>query len=666
MAEPDSFLALPEANARAARALLNSLPDPERSATLFRRIDHEEYRLNRTALRYALTICSYSRFLGETVIRHPEWLLQIAQAGDLHRGFLAEEYAAELLAEGTLRAVDISRFRRRQLLRIVLRDALCIADIAETTADLSNLADAVLSVAWNAVRSQTAREYGDPGAKVAIIALGKLGGQELNYSSDIDLMFVCSGGKPRGGLSVKEFFKVAINRLTALLSTPTAEGIAWRVDLRLRPDGRLGEICPTLEGAKNYYASRGRDWELQMLIKARVAAGDVAPGRELLEFVEPLIYRTTIDFRAVEAVSETRARIHEKQKRRRVQGAFDVKLAPGGIRDIEFLVQCLQRLYGGREPWVRHGGTLLALSRLRDKDLLSAQEYSRLAEAYRFLRHLEHRLQFDEDRQTHALPAGKDALDLLARRMPRALSGAGALQLLLDQHLAGVQVLYERVIHSRGALKPEPASANRAEFPSVNLSRFLEQRAPRFLQDIRLMSPAESFESFLEKIVPHPAWLARLEADRELARGAIDLFEHSSYFAGQLVRHPELLEEVGIACGNRQGREGFHVPLDPVDLRRYFREQMVRIQADSVYHAAPVFKTLRRTSDLAQAVIAAACQIAVAELAPGALRPLRLMSSHWAAWVCANLTSLRTPISILCYPIRTPRTCLSGPRSPST
>ena len=625
MPEPVFPEGLPASTARAARALLNSLPDPARSIRFFPRLLHPEYRVNRTALRYALTVFSYSRFLSEAVIQHPEWLLDIAAAANLHRGFQAEEYASQLAAEGALQPVDIARFRRRQLLRIVLRDVLRIADVAETAADLSGLADGILSVVWNAVRRDLAQQFGDPGAQSSVIALGKLGGRELNYSSDIDLMFVCSGGDAMRGITVKQFFKTAVNRMTTLLSTHTPEGIAYRVDLRLRPDGSLGEICPTLEGAKKYYASRGRDWELQMLIKARVAAGDPAPGRELLAFAEPLIYRTTIDFRAVEAVSETRARIHEKQRHRRLS-AVDVKLARGGIRDIEFLVQCLQRLYGGVEPWVRHGGTLLALSRLRDKNLLSAQEYSRLAGAYRFLRSLEHRLQFDEDRQTHTLPVATEDLDILARRMPAALSGATALQHLLDQHLTGVQILYDRVIHSRKPEEPHGLPSGEASFPSLNLSRFLEQHAPRFLREVQFMLPAESFESFLEKIVLQPAWLAKLENDRELARGTIDLFEHSSYFAGQLVRHPALLAEVERACGLRQGREGFAPPGDAAALRRYFREQMVCIQADSIYHAAPVFKTLRRTSDLAQTVVATAYQIAIHETAgSSAPPPHRLM-----------------------------------------
>src|SRR2546423_9666322 len=194
-----------------------------------------------------------------------------------------------------------------------------------------------------------------------------------------------------------------------------------------------------------------------MLIRARISAGAPKPGSGLLEFVEPLIYRSSLDFRAVEAVSETRQRISEKLAARRgVQTGLDVKLTPGGIRDIEFLVQCLQRLHGGREPWVRHGGTVFALGRLRDKGLLSDSEYARLAAAYQFLRYLEHRLQIEEDRQTHTLPSDPDRLDLLAAKMPQDGTGArlegDTLTKRLDEHLATVREIYDRVVHA-----PRPA-----------------------------------------------------------------------------------------------------------------------------------------------------------------------------------------------------------------
>jgi [glutamine synthetase] adenylyltransferase / [glutamine synthetase]-adenylyl-L-tyrosine phosphorylase len=657
---------LPPEVLRVVQALLHSLPNRDDTLHYLKRLITEapsaaqQIGGNLIALRYALTTFSWSRFLSETVIRHPQWLLDIAQAHDLHRGFLAEDYEEELqrsLADAAPRAIDLSLFRRRQLLRIVLRDVLRYADLSETAEDLSNLADAILNVTWRGVRRDLARERGMPSAsggpapEFSVIALGKLGGRELNYSSDIDLMFVHSGSGETPGdspISAKEFFKLAASRMTGILSTYSPEGQCYRVDLRLRPDGKLGEICQSLESAKLYYATRGRDWELQMLIKARVAAGDMGPGHQLLEFVEPLIYRTTTDFGAVETVSETRTRIHEKQAKEKlaraenvrnrqsrpsIERTLDVKLASGGIRDIEFLVQCLQRLYGGREPWVRHGGTLLALSRLRDKDLLSPAEYSRLANAYQFQRHVEHRLQFDEDRQTHTLPPDIEDIDLLARKMPPGLPGlpsAGTLQRELDHHFGNVQDLYERVIHSRRPetfsipydtddLPQRVASSDapaRAEFPSVNLSRFLEQRAPAFWQLISgggIVRSQDSFESFLEKAVANPAWLNLLENNTEVARCVIDLFEHSQYFADQIVRHPALLTEVEQACGDRQGRTGFAAPRDGAELRMYFRQQMMRIQADSVYHRVPVFRTLRRTSDLADSIVAAAYDVALEE-----------------------------------------------------
>jgi glutamate-ammonia-ligase adenylyltransferase len=642
---------LPPAAVRSVSALLPSLPNQGDAVHFLNRLTAEAPEAARKitedprALRYALTTFSYSHFLADSIIRYPEWLMEIAFARDLHRGFLAEQYeellTQSLPAHRVPSPVDLAIFRRKQLLRILLRDVLQYADVSETTEDLSNLADAILNATWQAIRRDLARvRTTPPGAGFSVIALGKLGGRELNYSSDIDLMFIYAGDAADSG----EFFKIAANRMTDMLSTYTEEGLCYRVDLRLRPDGRFGEVCHSLEGAKKYYASRGRDWELQMLIKARVAAGDRQPGRELLDFVEPLIYKTTTDFRTIEAVSETRARIHEKlrlerERQTKPHGA-DVKLAKGGIRDIEFLVQCLQRLHGGREPWVRHGGTLLALSRLRDKELLSPLEYARLASAYQFMRHLEHRLQFDEDRQTHTLPEGKEQIDLLARKMPSSgLPSAGTLERELDHHFSSVQDLYERVIHSQLAVAltvpdiapapeevpvqetaPETGPA-RVEFPSANLRRYLDQRAPAFAQLIAesgisrsgMTSGDESFESFLEKAVANTAWLDMLESNSELARCTVDLFEHSQYFADQLVSHPGLIEEVRAACGERQGRTGFHAPRDPDGLRRFFRQQMVRIQSDSVYHRVSVFRTLKRTSELAESIIRAAYEIAIGE-----------------------------------------------------
>jgi glutamate-ammonia-ligase adenylyltransferase len=521
------------------------------------------------------------------VLQDPECILRVANSGSFHRVLSVEEYQdrlAEFLGDALPTAVDFARFRRRQLLRILLRDVQGVATLASVTEELSNLADAILDSAYRHIRTEMAARHGEPllangrACGFSVISLGKLGGKELNYSSDIDLMFVYGGPGDTSGPEVvtnKEFYKKVANEFTALLSTYTAEGQCYRVDLRLRPDGTGGEVCISEEAARAYYGERARDWEKQMLIKARISAGDGEPGARLLEAVEPLIYQSTLDFRAVEAVSETRQRIAEKlaSRRRGAQGGLDVKLTPGGIRDIEFLVQCLQRLHGGREQWVRHGGTLFALFRLRDKEFLSDGEYARLVAAYEFLRNAEHRLQMEEDRQTHVLPAAGDRLDLLARKMPSAAGNGEWLKQRLEEHLAAVREIYDRVV--------------RAERPGVAV-------------EVREAVQATAKDSRLERFV---------EAGGFVDERARDLFEHSAYFGDQLLRYPDLVREIGRPFDMAEEAG------DGAALRRFYRTQMLRIQSESM-RGAEIFETLGKTSLLADGVIAAAYRIALGEAPP--------------------------------------------------
>jgi glutamate-ammonia-ligase adenylyltransferase len=562
------------------------LPAPEQSLHFLARFQHEapasfdRLCTSPDALRHFLTLASFSPFLAESVIRHPHWLFALQLN-------IPPDFAAAL--NGFRSAFDLAAFRRRQLLRIVLRDVLGHASLAETTRELSDLADAILNAAYARVFQELIAAHGTPQtttgpALFSVISLGKLGGRELNYSSDIDLMFVFSGnGETDSGLSNKEFFKKLANQLTEMLSTYTGEGMCYRVDLRLRPDGRYGELCPSLEGARNYYQHRARDWELQMLIKARVSAGDPQPGLDLLHFVDPSIYSTSTDFTAIESVSEARQRIHEKLGASLPSG-LDIKLTRGGIRDIEFLVQCLQRLHGAREPWVRHGGTQQALLRLRDKALLTDAEYGRLSSGYQFLRCLEHRLQFEHDRQTHSLPTDSAALETLARKMPYHFPAT--VQGEVDRHLAAVQQIYASVIHQHPAINPALKSAPKVTHNPARLGHFRE------------------------KIAAYPEHAACFEDDPQVRACTLELFETSDFFSAQLVRYPELIDEIRVACGDRQGRYGFEPPPDIPSLNHFFRHQMVRIQSDSIYHATPIFKTLKRTSDLADSVIASAYQIA--------------------------------------------------------
>ncbi len=639
------------------RTLLKASPDPDQALHFFDRLQREQPesfdRLaeSNAALQVLVSVFSYSRFLSEAVLVHPNWVDELVGSGDLYRVLAAEDYserlesALEAAGQRVPAAVSLAAFRRRQILRIMVRDVMGLCSLPEITGEISGLADAVLDVAHRRITRELTARYGRPSDDgFSIISLGKLGGQELNYSSDIDLMFVYGGAGETAGphrISNKEFYKKVANQLTDLLSTYTSAGVPYRVDLRLRPDGRLGEVCMSLEGAKSYYQGRARDWELQMLIKARVSAGDCTPGRRLLEFADPLIYSSTLDFSVVEAASATRERISEKLAARRgASHGFNIKLAPGGIRDIEFLVQCLQRLHGGREKWVRHGGTMLALSRLHDKDLLSDTEYSRLASAYQFLRTLEHRLQMYDDRQIHTLPRETEIIAVLAREMPPGQIGAApsAESLLreLNKHLEEVQEIYERVIHAQqpmyyapAAPAPAPAEPHPAagepdlvQEPASNLVRFLDQRAPRLAAAIsrgNLRRGRVHFEHFLERIVHRPEWLGWMDGDALLARRIFEIFEHSPYFAEQLIRNPELITEVRAM----QEKPGADLPYqemigtieDAGELRRFFRREMFRIQCESICLETPIFTTLERTSELADAVIRAAYRMAVAEVA---------------------------------------------------
>jgi len=655
-----SLLIGDELNAK-IKFLLASSADPNGARHYLNRLSLEEppafARLSASdaALQVLIAVFSHSRFLSEEILQNPEWVESTVTSPDLYRVLSAEEYVQKLVgflgadsAEAPS-ALALAVFRRKELLRILVRDVLEYGELSEITEEISSLADAILDVTYRRIRAELVLRFGVPQFQgrecgFSVLALGKLGGSELNYSSDIDLMFIYAGNgytDSREPITNKEFFKRVANHYTDLLSTYTAGGMCYRVDLRLRPDGRLGEVCMSLDGAKSYYQTRARDWELQMLIKARVAAGETEPGRALLESLEPRIYSSTLDFSAVESMSATRERISEKlaartaSKQRAGHTDLDVKLARGGIRDIEFLVQCLQRLHGGREHWVRHGGTLQGLLRLRDKDLLSNAEYSRLASAYQFLRHLEHRLQFADDRQTHTLPSRPQELELVARRMPlgqlgRMPSGDKLLH-QLNTHLEEVQETYDRVIHSQqplyyGALPhgpknspPVPDSAHLPEAGTSNLIRVLDQRAPGLAASLagsQLRRGQKSFEVFLEKIVSNADHLRMLNEDGVLVADTVDLFENSPHFAEELVRNPELIEELAHV------RDGVHPAYgdlsellgEPSQLRRFFRREMLRIQAASVCLSAPIFTTLQRTSDLADAVVCAAYKMAVKQV----------------------------------------------------
>jgi glutamate-ammonia-ligase adenylyltransferase len=357
------------------------------------------------ALSYLIAIFGYSGYLAETLLSEPQLVVQFARDRNFTKLKSKEDLMQDFARFSTTNpdpwlAALLAHFKRRNYLRIVLKDVLRLSTLGETTLELSTLADVILSDAYLFCDRELEKRYGQPQyrdaqgrivrAGFSIVSLGKLGGNELNYNSDIDLLFLYShDGETAGGneresiITNKEYYVHVAHAITRTITQATSQGEVFRVDLRLRPEGEQGDLAISLNSAREYYEHRARDWELQMLIKARHSAGDARLTRDFLRSVEEYVYRSPGDFVAVESILLSRERISKKLRESRGQ-AIDVKRHRGGIRDIEFLVQCLQRLHGLQDHWVRSGGTLFALRKLNDKSWLSNRDYAALTSAYEF------------------------------------------------------------------------------------------------------------------------------------------------------------------------------------------------------------------------------------------------------------------------------------------
>ena len=387
-------------------SLLSQSPDPDGALNLLERYAQGappqvlgELARYPAALSYLIAIFGYSGYLAETLLSEPQLVVQFARDRNFTKLKSKEDLMQDFARFSTTNpdpwlAALLARFKRRNYLRIVLKDVLGLSTLGETTLELSTLADVILSDAYLFCDRELEKRYGQPQyrdaqgrivrAGFSIVSLGKLGGNELNYNSDIDLLFLYShDGETAGGneresiITNKEYFVHVAHAITRTITQATSQGEVFRVDLRLRPEGEQGDLAISLNSAREYYEHRARDWELQMLIKARHSAGDAKLTRDFLRGVEEYVYRSPGDFVAVESILLSRERISKKLRESRGQ-AIDVKRHRGGIRDIEFLVQCLQRLHGLQDHWVRSGGTLFALRKLNDKGWLSNRDYAAL------------------------------------------------------------------------------------------------------------------------------------------------------------------------------------------------------------------------------------------------------------------------------------------------
>lgn len=440
-------------------------PDPDQALTYFERFARASY--NRAQLFSFLKASPYtlwllakllasSPFLSEILIRNPPYLYWIAGPGTLEgrraNTVLARELSAVLrnlqTREGQLRTLSV--FKRKELLRIGTSDLLGRSSVPQTTEDLSTLAQVVIQQVYDLCDQALQREFGPPmrtsrsRAAFTVLGMGKLGGGELNFSSDVDLIYLyesadgSTAGRPSGGpatrISNREYFQRLAQAITASLTEVTNEGYLYRTDLRLRPEGNFGAIASDVDEALHYYAKRGATWERLALLKAWPVAGDPRLGRRFLDRVASFIYQQPF---ALEHLGEVRAVKEGIDKKMRARGEWErnVKLGMGGIREIEFIVQSIQAFFGGPLPAIRERNTLKALDLLRRHRLIDPETCRTLTDAYGFLRHVEHRLQMVHELQTHALPSDPDELTICALRLDyRDLPAAGATEQLLAEY----------------------------------------------------------------------------------------------------------------------------------------------------------------------------------------------------------------------------------------
>ncbi|HWP52595.1 MAG TPA: hypothetical protein VN476_00600, partial [Pyrinomonadaceae bacterium] len=462
--------------------LLDQLPEPHAAQLLYDKLINKSsirslFQKDPALLSDVLTLAAWSPLLAATLENHPEYVSWLQRERSLTRVRTREELGESLGRFALINSqldphVMLARFRRRELLRTYLHDIRRTRTVVETTEELSILADATLEYALKLARQDLDNRFGAPqivdsqgrisSPEFCIVALGKLGSYELNYASDIDLLFLFSAdgttaaGGSRGQISNREYFVKVGERLLRIVSEPIGEGASYRIDMRLRPHGRDGALASSLDEAMRYYRQNAQDWELQTLIRSRAAAGSEGLYATFAKLVNDRVFRPEI------GVGDALANVRlSKEKidlqRERDEKGFNVKLGRGGIREIEFIAQALQVAFGGNDPWLRAPHTLISLSRLADRELITESEHWQLSDAYNFLRALEHRLQMEHGLQTHSVPNETSRRELVARRMN--FSGSSSLAQFdeaLKTHSANVHAAFKRVFANRSESSQQP------------------------------------------------------------------------------------------------------------------------------------------------------------------------------------------------------------------
>ncbi len=397
-----------------------------------------------------------SDYVVQSCVRVPGLLHDLLESGDLHIRYSPGEMGRRLqqkldtVADEASLQCGLRQFRRIQMVRIIWRDLAGIAPLAETLEDLSALADACVEQALGLLYEWAVAKHGVPQDEdgvqqhLVVLGMGKLGARELNLSSDIDLIFAYPrGGEVEGGrhLSNEQFFTRLSQQLIKAIGSQTVDGFVFRVDARLRPFGDSGPLAMSFDAMEEYYHSQAREWERYAMIKARIVAGDGEVGEELNAMLRPFVYRRYLDYGAIESLRDLKRMISGEMHKRGMDA--NIKLGPGGIREIEFIGQAFQLIRGGRDPDLQIRPILQVLNVLGNKDLLPRFAVQELDAAYEFLRLVENRLQAWQDRQTHLLPDDDLARLRLARSM--GFDDWGSFFALLEQHRARVQGHFDMV-----------------------------------------------------------------------------------------------------------------------------------------------------------------------------------------------------------------------------
>jgi glutamate-ammonia-ligase adenylyltransferase len=535
----------------------------------------------------------FSRYGARMRSAQPDRVEQVLASID--RPVAPEQYADDSSAasDPTAFAQALRRHRQRVVLRTMLRDLTGRADLSEVCATMTGLAETALAAAVDLQHRQLAQVHGEPiGAesglpqRLVVVGMGKLGGCELNVSSDVDLVFVYPEDGTTAGpkaLANQEFFDRLGRRVIAALADVTADGFVFRVDMRLRPYGDSGPLSSSFAALEQYLVTQGRTWERYAWLKARPLTGDAAI--ELERLIVPFVFRKYLDYDAYTGLRDVHGQIREQGRRK--DYARNIKLGPGGIREIEFIVQALQLVRGGKEPALRVRGTLPALAAVGARGLLPRAAVTELSAAYVFLRNLEHRLQYRDDQQVHDVPTAPAEQALLARAC--AFADAATLAAALAQHRGAVERHFEAVFSEEASaqgdplaavwLDPVPEDAQCAalaaagygapipllatlararqrprylQLPTRSRQRF-DALLPQMLRAAAMAAAASSAEpelvferllALLETISGRSVYLALLCEHPPVVPRLAELMAASAWAADYLTRHPLLLDEL--------------------------------------------------------------------------------------------------------------------------